>query len=76
MVSVLARLAVAAAVVLGTVQVDASGSCPWHCFCNLNEPPITVNCSGLSLDTFPTDVDTRVSIHSAGRVQLKPDGTR
>jgi len=60
MASVLARLTVAI-VLLGTVQVDASGSCPWYCFCQLDEPPITVNCSGLNLDTFPTDVDTRVN---------------
>lgn len=57
--SVLALLIVAF-VVLETVQVNASVSCPWHCYCSLQSTPITVNCSGLSLDTFPTDVDTRV----------------
>jgi hypothetical protein len=71
MVSVLARLTVAV-VVLGTVQVDASGGCPWYCFCKLDEPPITVNCSGLSLDTFPIDVDTRVSIHNEGSKRYMP----
>lgn len=59
MVSILARLTVA--VVLWTVQVDAKESCPWYCYCNLIEPPISVNCSGLSLETFPADVDTRVN---------------
>jgi hypothetical protein len=63
MVSALARLTVAVAVaVLGTVQGDAGVSCPWNCFCSLYWPPITINCSGLSLDTFPADIDTRVSI--------------
>jgi hypothetical protein len=68
MASVLARLTVAV-VVLGTVQVVAGGSCPGYCYCNLNDPPITVNCSGLSLETFPIDVDTRVSIHREGSMR-------
>ena len=67
MVTVLARLTVA--VVLGTVQVDANESCPQYCVCDLNEPPITVNCSGLSFENFPTDVDTRVSTHSEGSMR-------
>lgn len=47
-------------VILGIVQINASVTCPWHCSCLLLEIPITVNCSGLNLVNFPTDVDARV----------------
>lgn len=61
MVSVLACLTVGV-VVLGIVKVDASGSCPLRCFCYLEGSQVTVNCSGLGLETFPTDIDTRVQL--------------
>jgi hypothetical protein len=63
MVLLLVRLSVI--VILGIVQVSASVTCPWHCSCLLHEQLITVNCSGLSLVNFPTDVDTRVSTRSS-----------
>jgi hypothetical protein len=59
MVLLLVRLP--AIIILGIVQVSVSTTCPWHCLCLLHELPITVNCSGLNLINFPTDVDTRVS---------------
>lgn len=59
MVRVLARLSVV--IVLWIVRVSASKTCPSYCYCFLEESPITVNCSGLSLNNLPADVDTRVS---------------
>jgi hypothetical protein len=66
MVSVLACVIVTVVVVVvvdvGIVKVDANGSCPWRCFCDMLEPSGTVNCSGLSFDKFPTDLATEVSM--------------